>query len=154
MVCVCDDREIRSVREGTHYLVAIPTVDQYNNKSTTTGADYSVEEMTWAQVLSWSPEVALALLPVSMALFPLHLQARTQGGGRFPVARKPPKSSKRATFWAILGSARDRSDKNEKLHQIVTQSNLDPIQISKSTRKLSAVGREGLRAMVLEIHHS
>ena len=44
--------------------------------------------------------------------------------GGFPVARKPPNVRNEQRFWAFFGRAHDRSEKNAKLQQTVTQSNI------------------------------
>ena len=79
--------------------------------------------------------------------------------GGFPVPGNP-KMIQTSNVLGIFGRARDRTDKNAKLPQIVTQSNLSQIQRSKypgrkeNSQLLVETICEALRAMFLEINHS
>ena len=56
-------------------------------------------------------------------------KARTKrGGGGFALPGNPPNVLNEQRFWAYFGGAHDRSGKNAKCQQIVTESNLAQIQ--------------------------
>ena len=118
--------------------------------------DFTHISSTHTTVLSSAKELAVSLVAQGHSYF----QVRRVRRGGFPLPGNPPNVPNEQRFWAYFGRVHDRSSKNAKLQQIVTQSNSAQIQQSKYPGRIEnsqlsvEIICDALRAISLEINCS